>query len=305
MHWEKKGLIYAPTGELSWAQQYAFPPTPYRLDDHTIRLYLASCDNQMVGRVGYVDVNADDPSQVISVAKTPVLDIGEPGDFDENGVLPTCVVPVGDALFMYYVGYQIGQKVRYYQFCGLAISTDGGRSFERHQRVPILDRSDLERHHRTSAFVLHDSGVFRMWYTAGSTWTLSQGKSCPIYNLHYLESADGIHWPSSGPVCLDFNHADEHALGRPWVMRDEDRYRLWYSRRDRINGYRLGYAESADGVSWQRLDDRMNLDVSDQGWDSSMLCYSSVFPHKDRMYLFYNGNDCGRTGFGYAISWRT
>ena len=84
---------------------------------------------------------------------------------------------------MYYVGYQLGHKVRYYQFEGLAISDDGGRTFRRHARVPVIDRSDTEPHHRTSAFVMHDDGKFKMWYVAGGDWTAVNGKSLPVYNL--------------------------------------------------------------------------------------------------------------------------
>jgi len=41
--------------------------------------------------------------------------------------------------------------------------------------------------------------------------------------------------------------------------------------------------------------------VSADGWDSEMIAYSAVVPYRDRVYLFYNGNNCGRTGFGYAV----
>jgi hypothetical protein len=31
------------------------------------------------------------------------------------------------------------------------------------------------------------------------------------------------------------------------------------------------------------------------------LCYPSLLAYKDRTYMFYNGNDMGRDGFGYAV----
>jgi hypothetical protein len=93
---------------------------------------------------------------------------------------------------------------------------------------------------------------------------------------------------------------DEHALGRPWVIREDDGYRMWYSSRTRSRGYRIGYAESTDGIRWNRRDDEVDLDVSADGWDSQMLAYAAVVRRGDRTYMFYNGNDCGRTGFGYA-----
>ena len=79
MKWNKKGRIYVPDGSKPWAKKYAFPPTPYFLNDEVIRMYVAFCDENTVGRIGYVDVLADNPSQVLGVSDNPVLDIGTPG----------------------------------------------------------------------------------------------------------------------------------------------------------------------------------------------------------------------------------
>jgi predicted GH43/DUF377 family glycosyl hydrolase len=116
MKWRKMGRVYVPGGEMSWAKRYAFPPTPYFISDDVIRMYVAFCDEKTVGRIGYVDISAEDPSEVLAVSHEPVLDTGTPGAFDENGILPTSVLDVDGRLYLYYVGYQLGMKVRYYQF---------------------------------------------------------------------------------------------------------------------------------------------------------------------------------------------
>jgi predicted GH43/DUF377 family glycosyl hydrolase len=305
MKWIKKGRIYQADGSLPWAKKYGFPPTPVRMSDDVLRLYMAFCDENTVGRIGYVDVAADEPSRILKIAQTPVLDIGAPGCFDENGILPTSVIRAGDALYMYYVGYQLGMKVRYYQFEGLAISRDGGESFTRALRVPVIDRSDAELLNRTSAFVMLDGGTFRMWYVGGSEWVHARGKMLPLYNLRYLESRDGIQWGDEGRVVIDFASSDEHAFGRPWIVREGGLYRMFYSVRTHSKGYRLGYAESRDGIGWTRKDDQVGIDVSADGWDSEMIAYSSIAQHGETTYMFYNGNNCGETGFGYAVleSW--
>lgn len=299
-NWIKKGRIYVPDGSSEWAKQYAFPAVPVEREPGVLRLYMTFCDENTIGRVGWIDVDADDPGTVLGVSERPVLDIGQPGAFDENGLLPTCIVPVGDELYMYYVGYQLGYKVRYYQFLGLAISRDGGDSFQRAQRTPILDRSDAELVNRTSGFVHLEGGTFRIWYTAGSDWTEVDGKTLPIYGLKTLLSDDGRTFGPTGEDAVRLDEPDEHALGRPWVIREADGYRMWYSSRTRSKGYRIGYAESADGVDWIRRDDEVALSVSDEGWDSQMLAYAAVWRRGDRTFMFYNGNDCGRTGVGYA-----
>ena len=79
---------------------------------------------------------------------------------------------------------------------------------------------------------------------------------------------------------------------------------MWYSYRGQpsITTYRIGYAESPDGVHWSRMDEKMHsLDVSEGGWDSEMICYPYVFDHKGKRYMLYNGNGYGKTGFGLAV----
>jgi predicted GH43/DUF377 family glycosyl hydrolase len=305
MKWRKMGRVYVPGGEMWWAKRYAFPPTPHFISGDVIRMYVAFCDENTVGRIGYVDISAENPSEVINVSREPVLDIGTPGAFDENGILPTSIVDVDGRLYLYYVGYQLGMKVRYYQFEGLAASDDGGDSFERVLRVPVTDRSDAEMLNRTSAFVRRRGGLFEMWYVGGSDWTVVNGKPLPVYNIKYLTSPDGIEWGPEGRVCISYESEDEHAFGKPFIFEDGRLQRMFYSVRTRSKGYRIGYAESVDGQAWVRKDSEVGIDVSESGWDSEMIAYACVVRYKERVYMFYNGNNLGATGFGYAVleSW--
>lgn len=302
MRWEKEGMIYAPDGSLDWAATHAMLPTPDPISTETIRVYVGCCDAGGVGRIGYVDMRADDPRAIVGKSERPVLGIGAPGCFDDNGVVPTSIVtlPNGDK-YLYFVGFELGASIRYRLFTGLAVSTDGGNTFGRASRAPILDRSDVELFFRCGTFVLYDNGLFRMWYVAGSEWTEIDGKSLPVYLIKYLESKDGITWGDKGVLCLDVERSDEHGFGRPWVVKRPDgTYQMYYSIRKRNLGYRLGYAESGDGINWHRMDGEIGLDVSSQGWDSEMLCYPAILANRSQTFMLYNGNGFGRTGFGYA-----
>jgi hypothetical protein len=302
MQWNKQGRIYVPDGSQEWAVAYAFPASPILLDDDTIRIFCAFCDANTVGRPAYVDVDARDPSRVLSVSQQPLMDIGRPGAFDDNGVVPTCVTRVGERLYMPYAGFQLGHHVRYFQFLGLAVSDDNGETFTRCSQVPILERSNAELVNRTSGFLRHDGERFQLWYVGGSEWTTVDGKTLPVYSMRYLESTDPLTWAEQGELAFELDAPDEHAVGRPWVERaDDGSYRMFYSSRRRTNGYRIGYAESPDGREWTRLDDTVQLATSDEGWDSEMVAYASVITVHGVTYMFYNGNECGKTGLGYAI----
>lgn len=299
--WEKLGRVYVAAGERPWAQTHAALPTATMLDDETIRVYVAFLDRDKVGRVGYVDVEARDPRRVLAVSQEPVLGVGAPGTFDDNGVNPLWLLPHEGRLYLYYVGWQLGVKVRYYLFVGLAASDDGGATFQRVSQTPLLDRSDGELFVRTAPCVRFDDGVWKMWYIGGDSWVEGRGKQLPRYGLRYLESDDPTRWGRQGRLVMDVRGGDEHGFGRPFVLREGDRHRMWYSVRTISGGYRLGYAESPDGLAWQRMDDEVGIAPSSSGWDSEMVCYSFLQPTRYGTYLFYNGNNYGETGFGVAV----
>lgn len=301
MKWKKLGLVYNSDGSLWWAKTHAMIPTPEVINDEVIRIYLTFCDDSGIGRVGYVEVDADAPDKILSVSSEPVIGIGIPGTFDENGVLQCSVVSVPDGRkFLYYVGFELGTKIRYRLLTGLAISENNGKTFQRIKKTPILERSDKELYFRGGPFVMQAEDRFKMWYVAGSSWVEIDGVKKPVYTINYLESTDGIQWGNEGKICIDIEHEDEHGFGRPYIVKEDGFYRMFYSIRVKHKDYRLGYAESSDGIVWTRKDDEIGIDVSDSGWDSEMICYSAVVKIKDKVFMFYNGNEFGKTGFGYA-----
>ena len=302
MQWRKLGIVYSPDRSQPWAHSHAMIPTPLLLENGVLRIYCTMCDEQMVGRPGYVDVNPQNPFEILAVSKEPLLDVGLPGTFDENGVLVCSVVAMRSSIFMYYVGFELGTKIRYRMLTGVAVSNDGGQTFKRLKNTPVLDHSDQELYFRGGPFALWQQDRMRLWYVSGSEWTNLKGKTMPMYDLKYQESSDGITWQDEGVLSLAATNTDEYGFGRPWVVcRDADNYQLFYSIRKRSTvAYRLGYAESKDGLQWIRKDDEIGLDVSPGSFDSDAIMYAAVITIGEKTYCFYNGNDFGRDGFAVA-----
>ena len=300
--WRKHGVVWQPDGALPWARSHATCPTPLTRADGGLRTYLQSRDADNVGRIGWVDLDPDNPRRVLRVATRPVLDVGEPGAFDDNGVFQTSLVRLEDGrINMYYVGFELCHHIRYRLLTGLAVSDDDGDSFVRVQTTPILERSPAEPHFRCGPHVVLSDGRFRMWYVAGGAWEQIDGKAMPLYDLRYAESDDGIHWPEQGRVVLPVTRSDEHGFGRPYVLRDADGYRMHYSIRKRDPArYELGYARSADGIEWQRCDAELGLAPTAGDWDAEGMAYSAEIETAGRSWLLYNGNDFGGSGVGIA-----
>lgn len=301
MKWEKKGLIYEPTGDSAWARNSALQPTPLvRTEDGLIRVFAGFRDDEGVSRVGYVDVSAQDPSKVLRVSRAPVLDIGVPGAFDDNGVVPTSVVEREGQLYLFYAGYQLVRKIKFLVFCGLAVSRDGGETFTRYSRTPVCDRTDEELYFRVIHTMMLDGGKWRAWYGAGDSFDVDGERQYPRYNIRHAFSPDGIHLCDDYRVCVDMRDG-EYRVGRPYVIKHGGLYKMFYGAGTKDEGYRLAYAESADGVLWTRKDEEVGIEVSPSGWDSRMQSYPAVVNCGDQTFMFYNGNDYGRDGFGYAV----
>ena len=117
--------------------------------------------------------------------------------------------------------------------------------------------------------------------------------------IKYAESHDGIHWNREGHIALNFKSDKESAIARAFVLHGIEKYKMWYSYRG--DSYRIGYAESSDGIQWERKEELAGIDVSANEWDPEIIEYPHVFDHKGSQYMFYNGNGFGKTGFGLAV----
>lgn len=298
--WVKKGFIFNSMGTNGWNFSGAMIPTPVIYDAKIIRVFLTFLDANGIGRPGYVDLNRNNLQEIVGCSKAPIFEIGRPGTFDENGSLVCSLTRVNeDKFYFYYAGFELGTKIRYRLLTGLAI-TDGCFRLTKKFETPVLDRTENELFFRCGPFCRFDNGLFRMWYVAGSSWECIDGKEMPVYEIRYLESPDGINWPNTGHTCIKIESDKEHGFGRPYVIFHNGIYKMFYSIRVKHLGYRMGYAESTNGKEWIRKDNEINLDVAGEGWDSEMVCYSSVIEIDNKLVMFYNGNGFGKTGFGYA-----
>jgi hypothetical protein len=307
-HWIKKGLIFVPNQESEWMISHASVPAPIQIHENMLRIYFSSRDKKGRSIPTFMDVKIDDPQQVLYIHTQPLLPLGEIGTFDDSGIMPTSLIKINGIIFMYYIGWNPQVTVSYRTSIGLAISHDNGDSFRKYSEGPLLDRALDEPFFNTTPFVLYDNNIFKMWYASCTGWKIIDEITEPVYLIKYAESKDGISWKKEKNICINYSYEGE-ALGRPWIIKEDKTYKMWYSRRGSVGyrkkegqHYRLGYAESANGTTWHRKDDEIGIDISATGWDSEMIEYCSIYRYRNIKYLFYNGNGFGKTGFGYAIS---
>jgi len=299
--WERQGLVFRPADHGGWLGTHAQLPVALPLDDGRHRVYFASRDERQRSRVGWVELDLAQPQGEQVVSPEPVLEPGPLGHFDDHGVYPASLVAAGDDVYLYTIGWNPAARAPlFYASIGLAVSTDGGRTFEKHGRAPIMARGEHDPCLVTAPCVLRDDGRWRMWYVSGLRWVEEADGLHSYYHVKYAESDDGISWRREGRVCVDLEPGERN-IARPCVVRDGDRLRMWFSY-DRGEGYRLGYAESDDGLVWERRDVAVALVGAGGGFDSDAQCYPWMATAAGRRVLLYNGNGFGRDGFGAAVA---
>jgi hypothetical protein len=298
MKWVKRGQIFIPNNQFSWVKSHGMLPVADCIGEDLFKIYFSGRDDQNISRIGYVIVNINDPSKILELSASPIVDIGKLGCYDDNGVSPTCIITHNNTKYLYIMGWNKGSKVRAAEVSGLAISVDGGKSYNRFSNVPVIDRTDKEPYTiLVISCIIIENGIWRMWYDSADYW-INEG--LPRYNIKYAESTDGINWNREGIVSVDYKTDDETRVSRASIIKDDGVYKMWFCYALGSGGYKIGYAESPDGYQFTRIDQKNGIDLSETGWDSEMTCYPNVFKHKGKTYMLYCGNGYGKTGFGYA-----
>src|SRR2546423_11957862 len=225
--WQKKGLIYCPDGT-GYFKTHAARPIPYRLNKDTLRLFLSSRDANDRMLPAYLDLEIDDPSQIVRTCDAPLIQLGDPGCFDDSGVTLGRIVDRGGEVVLYYTGWKRRRVVSFELSIGLIAWNQKTDVFRRVFQGPILSQ---DKHHPLfvgGPFVMEDSGRYKMWYCSGTDWKFPEGNPEPIYTVFYAESDDGINWASkSGPVI--HYRFDGEVVTAPWVLKSRKEYLMWYS----------------------------------------------------------------------------
>lgn len=280
---------------------HAANPFAVRVNQSIFRIYFTCRDELNRSHIGSVDMDFEDNFKIINMEDTPVVAPGDLGYFDDSGVAMGYYMEHENKKLLYYLGWNLKVTVPWQNSIGLCIYDDKLKRFKKSSRAPILDRSDEDPFSISYPSVLFENGEFKMWYGSNLSWGKDQSEMNHV--IKYATSKDGIHWNRTNDICIGLMHPNEYALSKPLVIMESDLYRMWYSYRGNgaINTYRIGYADSKDGIHWKRKDEWAGIDVAPSGWDSEMICYPFVFHYKNKLHMLYNGNGYGKTGFGLAI----
>ena len=313
MKWKKLEQIFEfpKTSFADTFLSHAQSPQAVVFDDF-IRIYFSTrkstSDGQFLSYVQYVDYDKTF-SKIVGQSNGEVISLGSLGCYDEHGIFPVNPVRVDNKIYAYLSGWTRRVSVAVDSGIGLAVSEDGGETFQRVGAGPVLTSSVHEPFLVIDGFVRIFSGKFHMWYIYGTAWKVFAGGGKPerIYVIGHATSSDGINWQKSGRQIIE-SKFDVECQALPTVIKIESRYHMYFCcrnafdfRKNSKNGYRLAHAYSDDLINWTRDYEHVGIALSNSGWDSEMMCYPHLLEVDEQVYMLYNGNEFGKHGFGLAV----
>ncbi|MEA2721914.1 MAG: hypothetical protein QOJ39_3778 [Candidatus Eremiobacteraeota bacterium] len=308
----RRGLLIVPPRSAAWFS-HAQNPTVLALAADRWRIYFAARNEANRATVFAADVDPRNEMRVLEIYARPLLPPGAIGAFDVAGLGPSCALAACGRVWLYYVGVTVRSDVPYQHSIGLAVSDDG-LAFERVATGPVLSTGPYDPIFVSTPFVRHTGSAYEMWYGSATGWDASAGRLEAAYAIRRTVSADGVVWSAATTLAVPPDDPRMVGATRPWIARDGERSRVWFSRRGadfRSGGpgaYRLVHAPLADGGT--HADGPIERVVFENppqpgDWDAQMQAYPCVMPLGDDLVMFYNGNEFGRAGLGWATTLRT
>lgn len=291
MKWMKIGQLYQVQNDNSHLLTHAANPLPIHVIDDIYRIYYNGRDTDNKSSVSYVDIDILKCKAVYD-HKKPIL-TPEPYTFYSHGISTGNTWNMNNQTYINFMGWNCPDNKHWYGEIGYCeLHGNGLKNPKLLMGLNVEDSISLSYPH-----VMFDDGIYKMWYGSTISWKSQTNEM--IHVIKYASSVDGLKWISHG-LAIPYELGKAQAFSRPTVIKTNDIYHMWYSYRAGDGSlYKIGYSNSSDGITWSFP--RADIEYSNVGWDSEMVCYPHVFEHANKIYMLYNGNNFGKTGFGIAI----
>jgi len=310
--WKKLGRVFDPTeiNGIPWLKEFAQAPCALIFEDF-VRVYF-SCrppvdeNGQYVSHTAYVDLNRKNLLEIKEFSKSPILNLGGSGTFDEFGIYPTSVIRNNNEVWAYYAGWTRCESVPYNVAIGLAKSKNDGETFEKIGAGPLISYSLNEPMTISGPKIRKFDNSWYLFYVVGKKWIHGVSKPESVFKIRMATSEDGITWKRHDKDVIENVVEENECQASPDVFYSNGKYHMFFCYkysfdfRNKERGYRIGYASSEDLVNWKRDDSKAGINVSDEGWDSEMISYPHVFELDGDVFMLYLGNQVGKNGFGLA-----
>lgn len=294
MIWKKLGKIYEIDNDNPFLISHASNPLAIKIDQNIYRFFYTGRASDNKSSVSYVDIDIR-LKKIIYDHKIPIITYGDENSFYSHGIGIGNLWEYDNKKYIGFMAWQVKNNEHWRGDIGKFEIQDN--SFALNPGI-LLGTDEEDKISLSYPFILKENDVYKMWYGSTIDWTSENGEM--IHVIKYATSKNCIEWNKHG-ISIAFKIGEAQAFSKPSVLKINEKYYMWFSYRSGSGlKYRIGYAISNDGIQWERKQDSgINVGNNDE-WDSDMICYPYVFYHEKDIYMVYNGNSFGKTGFGLA-----
>jgi len=205
--------------------------------------------------LSFTHTNNQAQTKWFKYAGNPVLERGATGEWDDKDVIDAYILWDSTTYHMWY-GTDDGDGI------GYATSLDG-ISWEKYPNNPVLegDSGEWDTKIRPTT-ILFDGTHYKMYYHG---WT----NDLLISKTGLATSPDGINWTKdtlNNPILSSGGAGswDTYAAWGGKVIYENSSYKMWYHGGADNRIWKIGYAESEDGIEWTKhLEPVIEQDVSE------------------------------------------
>jgi hypothetical protein len=297
-NWVRQGLLVELKHLPNWVTSHAQHPTviDHPTNPELVRMYFASRASKNQSFMLFADINLKS-KEVVHISPSPIISLGDSGTFDERGSMPSCVVKKGGEYLMYYFGINQDIDLPFRNSIGLAKSSDGC-FFERVYQGPVIDRQPHIPLYASCPWYV-DGKKPEIYFLSGIKWELEYKNDYKKWRSYYhIKRArwEHQHWVVEPSPVLEVIDG-ECAVARPQIVDVKKTRKMYFC--SRWDHYYLGVAFVQENGLFVR--GKIVLE-GDSDWDNEMQAYPNYYKAQDGTeYMFYNGNNFGKAGIGFAI----
>lgn len=173
------------------------------------------------------------------VGDKPIIPLRSQGEFDEIQTSNPCVLK-HDGL--YKMWYQGKSKNGYLNIC-YAQSRDGQTWVSSKDSIHLQHKQNIgyrDGFHHPHVVFDKLNNKFKMWFVFYDD---------ELTSINYSESTDGYIWTDFIKTNI-FSEERNCKIWYPYIMIDENKYKIWFTKRSLNKIWSIYYSESLDGLNW-------------------------------------------------------
>lgn len=212
------------------------------------------------------------------ITDAPVIPVNpDPNAYDSNHILDPASAVIGGKVFLYYSAHSQKQP----HSVALAISEDGVH-FEKYEHNPIIPDA-------VAPEVVLKDGKVCLFY---QRWTKG---SFGVSKFYMCRSDDGLHFDVSAEREVMAPQAGCHSVSTNRIYCEDGYYYSFFGKNLKFKDYpeSIGIARSRDLLSWEVGSSDVITRGEPGAWDEGALWFATVYRHKGKYYLWYEGTGTG------------